>query len=190
VLWNLLRISCPRSAQGTGPDQKEPEPLVGQSSFIPGFCWSQLLPVVLEQMLCPHLWSYDPGHVRAPESDSFSGCYIREFILACRLLLIYSLMSSEDFCCSCWDFLSLSSCCQQMQLFYCFLHKKYFFFLFFFLVGCIIRTSPLMQNINWEIKCPCLIHDLRACDGLFILGPGSGTIWRCDLFGIGVTWLE
>jgi hypothetical protein len=28
------------------------------------------------------------------------------------------------------------------------------------------------------------------CDGLYILGPGSGTIWRCDLVGIGVTWLE
>ena len=28
------------------------------------------------------------------------------------------------------------------------------------------------------------------CDGLYILGPGSGTIWRCGLVGIGVTWLE
>ena len=27
-------------------------------------------------------------------------------------------------------------------------------------------------------------------DGLYILGPGSGTIWRCGLVGIGVTWLE
>jgi hypothetical protein len=28
------------------------------------------------------------------------------------------------------------------------------------------------------------------CDGLYILGPGSGTIWRCGLVGIGVTSLE
>jgi hypothetical protein len=28
------------------------------------------------------------------------------------------------------------------------------------------------------------------CHGLYILRPGSGTIWRCDLVGIGVTWLE
>jgi hypothetical protein len=28
------------------------------------------------------------------------------------------------------------------------------------------------------------------CDGLYILGPRSGTIWRCGLVGIGVTWLE
>jgi hypothetical protein len=28
------------------------------------------------------------------------------------------------------------------------------------------------------------------CDGLYILGPGSGTIWRYGLVGIGVTWLE
>ena len=28
------------------------------------------------------------------------------------------------------------------------------------------------------------------CDGLYILGPGSVTIWRCGLVGIGVTWLE
>jgi hypothetical protein len=31
---------------------------------------------------------------------------------------------------------------------------------------------------------------LSLCDGLYILGPGSGTIWRCGLVGIGVTWLE
>jgi hypothetical protein len=28
------------------------------------------------------------------------------------------------------------------------------------------------------------------CDGLYILGSGSGTIWRCGFVGIGVTWLE
>jgi hypothetical protein len=25
-----------------------------------------------------------------------------------------------------------------------------------------------------------------GCDGLYILEPGSGTIWRCDLIGVGV----
>jgi hypothetical protein len=29
-----------------------------------------------------------------------------------------------------------------------------------------------------------------VCNGLYILEPGSGTIWRCGLVGIGVTWLE
>ena len=28
------------------------------------------------------------------------------------------------------------------------------------------------------------------CHGLYILGPGGGTISRCRLVGIGVTWLE
>jgi hypothetical protein len=35
-----------------------------------------------------------------------------------------------------------------------------------------------------------LIFNKAGCDGLYILGPGSGTIWRCGLVGIGVTWLE
>ena len=30
------------------------------------------------------------------------------------------------------------------------------------------------------------IH-IQRCDGLYILGPGSGTIWRCGLVGIGVS---
>ena len=25
------------------------------------------------------------------------------------------------------------------------------------------------------------------CDGLYMLGPGSGTIWRCGLVRVGVT---
>jgi hypothetical protein len=31
---------------------------------------------------------------------------------------------------------------------------------------------------------------MENCDGLYILGPGSGTILRCGLVGISVTWLE
>ena len=40
-----------------------------------------------------------------------------------------------------------------------------------------------------SISC-CCCNMLPSCDGLYILGPGSGTIWRCGLVGIGVTWLE
>ena len=29
-----------------------------------------------------------------------------------------------------------------------------------------------------------------SCDSLYILGPGSGMIWRYGLVGIGVIWLE
>jgi hypothetical protein len=29
-----------------------------------------------------------------------------------------------------------------------------------------------------------------SCDGMYILGPGSGSILRCGLVGIGVTWLK
>jgi hypothetical protein len=29
-----------------------------------------------------------------------------------------------------------------------------------------------------------------GCDGLYSLGLGSGTIWKSDLVGIDVTWLE
>ena len=32
--------------------------------------------------------------------------------------------------------------------------------------------------------------DHGSCDGLYIFGPGNGTIWKCGLVGIGVTWLE
>ena len=28
------------------------------------------------------------------------------------------------------------------------------------------------------------------CDGLYMFGPGSGTIWRCSLIGVGVALLE
>jgi hypothetical protein len=28
------------------------------------------------------------------------------------------------------------------------------------------------------------------CHGLHMLGPGSGTIWRCGLVGVGVPLLE
>jgi hypothetical protein len=28
------------------------------------------------------------------------------------------------------------------------------------------------------------------CDGLYMLGPESSTIWKCGLVGVGVTWLE
>jgi hypothetical protein len=31
---------------------------------------------------------------------------------------------------------------------------------------------------------------IPICDGLYILGPESDTIWKCGLVGIGVTWLK
>jgi hypothetical protein len=62
-------------------------------SCIPGSYWSQLFPVVLEQILCPiHPWSYDPRRVRAPRSGASSGCCgtgsrvytpMQSFIMAC-----------------------------------------------------------------------------------------------------------
>jgi hypothetical protein len=30
----------------------------------------------------------------------------------------------------------------------------------------------------------------KHCDGLYILGLGSGANWMCGLVGIGLTWLE
>jgi hypothetical protein len=52
VFWDSLQSLYPKTAEGTGSDQKEPVPLVPQSSWVPGSCWSQFLPV-LGQMLCP-----------------------------------------------------------------------------------------------------------------------------------------
>jgi hypothetical protein len=69
-LWSW----CPKYDQVTYLDRKEPNPLVRQGSFISGYRWSQLLPMVLEQIFCLlHLWSYDPGHVRVPGSGASSG---------------------------------------------------------------------------------------------------------------------
>ena len=48
---------------------------------------------------------------------------------------------------------------------------------------CLIRVSIPAQNIMTK-------KQVGEYDGLYILGPGSGTIWRCGLVGIGVTWLE
>jgi hypothetical protein len=47
----------------------------------------------------------------------------------------------------------------------------------------ILKPSFLSQNVRYTY-----IHTYY--DGLYILGPGSGTIWRCGLVGIDVTWLE
>ena len=34
------------------------------------------------------------------------------------------------------------------------------------------------------------LYSLSICDSLYVLGPGSGIIWRCGLVGIGMTWLQ
>jgi hypothetical protein len=46
----------------------------------------------------------------------------------------------------------------------------------------------LKRSIVCVYVCVCVC--VCMCDGLYILGPGSGTIWRCGLVGIDVTWLE
>jgi hypothetical protein len=46
-------------------------------------------------------------------------------------------------------------------------------------------TEPPTERLGREET-----GNLHWCDGWYILGPGSGTIWRCGLVGIGVTWLE
>jgi hypothetical protein len=38
--------------------------------------------------------------------------------------------------------------------------------------------------------CKTFMAILPFCDGLYILGPGSGTIWSFGLVGIGMTWLK
>jgi hypothetical protein len=41
------------------------------------------------------------------------------------------------------------------------------------------------RGINLQFA--CLLPWLGVCDSLYILGLGSGTIWRCGLVGILVT---
>jgi hypothetical protein len=61
----------------------------------------------------------------------------------------------------------------------------------------------ILHMLFTQGKCPNTVHYLGrcqnilkfqhqhgGCDGLYILGPGSGNIWICGLVGIGVTWLE
>jgi hypothetical protein len=50
--------------------------------------------------------------------------------------------------------------------------------------------SGLDQQKESEFSESALMHSLTNleayCDGLYILEPGSGTIWKCDLVGVGV----
>ena len=52
VVVTLAAEFRPMSAEGSGPNWKEPVPLVRCGSHISGSCWSQLLLVWLGQMLC------------------------------------------------------------------------------------------------------------------------------------------
>jgi hypothetical protein len=60
----------------------------------------------------------------------------------------------------------------------------------------IYRDIHCLQNKNRKISLHIKNSNKRKpkfnpnFDGLYILGPGSGTIWRYGLVGIGVTWLE
>ena len=51
-------------------------------------------------------------------------------------------------------------------------------------VFCIMLCLPLPQTALFEQA-----YEVQGveCDGLYVLGPGSGTISRCDLVGIGVS---
>ena len=46
----------------------------------------------------------------------------------------------------------------------------------------ILNTGPLRSGY------PLQAHP--HCGGLNMLDPGSGTIWKCDLVGVGVALLE
>jgi hypothetical protein len=46
------------------------------------------------------------------------------------------------------------------------------------------------QQMSDKLAGPCKEVTEGECHGLYTLGPGSGTIWRCGLVGIGVTSLE
>jgi hypothetical protein len=53
--------------------------------------------------------------------------------------------------------------------------------------------SPLDEEIELIDDRHVCIHSLSAlgyCDGLYMLGPGSGTFRKCDLVGVGVALLE
>ena len=73
--FGCCSTGCRVCAQGKpSTDWKHSDSLVRQGSWVPGSCWSQLLPM-LGQMLClPHFWPYDPGYIRVPGSGASSGC--------------------------------------------------------------------------------------------------------------------
>jgi hypothetical protein len=52
----------------------------------------------------------------------------------------------------------------------------------------IILKDKIHMNISLDAE--KAFDKIQYCDGLYILGPGSSTTWRCGLVGIGVTWLE
>jgi hypothetical protein len=70
----LAKEFGPKVCSGHCSDRKEPVPLVGWSSWVPGSCWSQLLPVLVQMLWPPHLWSYDPGRVRVLGIGASSEC--------------------------------------------------------------------------------------------------------------------
>ena len=79
--------------------------------------------------------------------------------------------------------------------------KKYLLFFGLLLIIIVIDTNKHIhthQLINYKTvstEFTALLEKepkklLVYCDGLYILGPGSGTTSRFGLVGIGVTWLE
>ena len=49
-----------------------------------------------------------------------------------------------------------------------------------------VSSSPGRQQRASSSRFPALAQ----CGGLYMLGPGSGTVWKCGLFGIGIALLE
>jgi hypothetical protein len=56
------------------------------------------------------------------------------------------------------------------------------------------KLKDILYNFYWlshhAVGSLTVLAGDGGCDGVYILGPGSGTIWRCGLVGIGVAWLE
>jgi hypothetical protein len=56
---------------------------------------------------------------------------------------------------------------------------------------CKYFSIPLISNFHFTKLDSALNHfNFRYCDGLYMLGTGSGTIKRCGPVGVGVALLE
>jgi hypothetical protein len=66
----------------------------------------------------------------------------------------------------------------------------YYYFIYFFTVQLLWNSLSTFPQFLIPLLLPPVSKRLTPCDGFYILGPESGTIWRCGLGGIGVYWLE
>ena len=49
-----------------------------------------------------------------------------------------------------------------------------------------LEEQPMLLAADLSLQTPVVIFWDRVCDGLYMLGSGSGTIGRCGLVGVGV----